>query len=135
MSAYIVPHQHIRYMLETLRRAEYKSSIRVCGADYYPLRDEDMQAVGQILVNANALSVNMNIRYSESEPADTFNFTPVFFGAFNPVQALKACDCFDYQASEVDDYRATAASVIVDCIRGAAIKQLPGYDDAEWGIG
>lgn len=132
MSAYIVHDQHIRYMLETLRRAEYKSSIRVCGTEYNAPIDADMQAVGQILMNANTLSVN--VRYGENEPAGDFRFLPVFVGEFDPLQALKACNCFDYQAGEIDDYRATAAAIIVDQIRGEAIRQLPGYDDAEWSI-
>ena len=40
---------------------------------------------------------------------------------------LKACDGFDYQACETDDYEQSVACCIVNAIRGYAIRRLPGY--------
>lgn len=50
------------------------------------------------------------------------------------MQVLKACDCFDYQACEVADYRATPAAALVDEIRADWVSRLPGWDAALWGI-
>lgn len=54
--------------------------------------------------------------------------------AISPVQALKACECFDYQACEVEGYDRSKAANLIRCIRGLAIAALPGYADAEWEI-
>lgn len=50
------------------------------------------------------------------------------------VEVLKACDCYDYQSCETDDYHETTAAKLVDRIRKSAIGKLPGYEDAPWGI-
>lgn len=50
----------------------------------------------------------------------------------NPVAILKLCDGLEYQSCETDDYRQTAAFALLNEIRGAAIRGLPGYDRAEW---
>ena len=53
---------------------------------------------------------------------------------FAPVQILKLCDCLDYQSCEPNDWQDSAAFELLERIRHAAIRTLPGYDDAEWGI-
>lgn len=45
---------------------------------------------------------------------------------------LKMCDCLEYQSCETDDYRQTVAFELLDNIRGAAIRCVPGYDDGPW---
>lgn len=47
---------------------------------------------------------------------------------------LKQLDCFDYQACEVTDYRATWARAVTDALRRAAICRLPDYQAAPWGL-
>ena len=49
-----------------------------------------------------------------------------------PIDVLKLCQGWDYQSSETDDWKDTLAWQQVDWIRGAAIRSLPGYDDADW---
>lgn len=49
-----------------------------------------------------------------------------------PVAILKMCDCLEYQSCETDDYRQTPAFALLDAIRGAAIRNLAGYEDAPW---
>ena len=53
----------------------------------------------------------------------------------DPATILKACDCYDYQSCETDDYRQSEAAKLIDGIRSYAIHNLPGYDDAPWGLG
>lgn len=47
---------------------------------------------------------------------------------------LKQLDHYDYQACEVADYRDTWAGRAVDQLRSAAIRKLPGYSQAPWGV-
>lgn len=48
----------------------------------------------------------------------------------NPVQILKMCACLDYQSCETDDWRQTVAFTLLDAIKDAAIRRLPGYDES-----
>lgn len=50
----------------------------------------------------------------------------------SPVELLKMADCLEYQSSETDDYRETLAYEVLDSIRRAAIRALPGYEEADW---
>lgn len=49
------------------------------------------------------------------------------------VAILKSCDCLQYQSCETPDYKESVAYHLLDAIRKAAIRALPGYDDAPWG--
>jgi len=52
-----------------------------------------------------------------------------------PIEALKMCDCIEYQSCETDDYHTTPAWWLLNGIRRAAIRLLPGYEDARgWEI-
>ena len=48
------------------------------------------------------------------------------------VAILKMCDCLDYQSCETDDWEETVAFRLLANIRAAAIRTLPGYEDAPW---
>ena len=52
--------------------------------------------------------------------------------ALRPIDVLKLCQSWDYQSSETDDWKDSLAWQQVDWIRNAAIRQLPGYEDADW---
>ena len=63
--------------------------------------------------------------------------TPIRFRYENnrsPVQILKACQCYDYQACETEGYEQTDAQRITRAIAAHAINNLDGYDKAEWSI-
>jgi hypothetical protein len=47
-----------------------------------------------------------------------------------PIDILKMCDCLEYQSCETDNYFTTAAWNLLQFIRRAAIRELPGYDGA-----
>jgi len=49
-----------------------------------------------------------------------------------PLHILKMCDCLEYQSCETDDYHTTTAWHLLQAIRRAAIRELPGYDEAPW---
>lgn len=53
---------------------------------------------------------------------------------FSPVQILKLCDCYEYQADGHPEWDLTAAPHLINRIRSRAIDSLPGYKEAEWSI-
>ena len=48
------------------------------------------------------------------------------------VQIVKACDCLAYQSDSWIDWPGSEAFRVLDAIRDAAIRALPGYDAAAW---
>jgi hypothetical protein len=51
-----------------------------------------------------------------------------------PVEIIKLCNCYDYQACETDDYYESVAAKWIDGLRHHAISNLPGYEEAPWGL-
>lgn len=48
------------------------------------------------------------------------------------IQVLKLSTSLDYQSCETDDWKDTLAWRQLDWINGAAIRSLPGYEEADW---
>ena len=61
-------------------------------------------------------------------------YIPDYHRVLTPIQVIKACNCFDYQACEVENYEETEAAKIIEAIRAAAIERLQGMEEAEWEI-
>jgi hypothetical protein len=49
-----------------------------------------------------------------------------------PIQILKLSRSLDYQSCETDDWKDTLAWRQLDWINGNAIRDLPGYENADW---
>lgn len=49
-------------------------------------------------------------------------------------QIRKACECFEYQACETDDYKQTLAARLIDLIRDTYPENEKLEDEAIWGI-
>ena len=91
----------------------------------------DPHTLGRMLIAENYRSVNY--RYTQKDEPHPYYFQ-IWGGRMDPVQVIKACDCFDYQACETDDYRDTAAARLVDNIRSKAIRAaLPQMETMKWG--
>lgn len=137
MSAYVVSHRHINAILTFANRA----NARLCAGvmRYDASNVEDLQRMAEILYAENVRSVNYRYRQpaslpgivDETERDIVFNFVR---DAFSPVDILRLCECYDYQACETPDYEASAAARIVNAIRHEAIRALPGYSNAKWRI-
>ena len=98
--------------------------------------EKDLQQMAQILMDENYRSVNFRYRSQDKPVAIEFKskYTLKNGGRITSLEVLKACDCFDYQACETDDYTNTLAWKIIDTIRGNAIRRLSGYDKIDcWG--
>lgn len=54
--------------------------------------------------------------------------------ALSPVVILKLCACLSYQSCESEDWETTKAHALLAEIKDAAIRLLPGYEEAPWGL-
>lgn len=135
MSAFVLSNAHLLALLNFA--ASYDQAPRLPafylagGRTLATTSAADLQTAAEILLAQNVASVNYRYRESAPAPAIVFNYSS---RPTDPVQILKACACYDYQAGETPDYSQTDAAAIVDRIRRAAIAALPGYDAADWEI-
>jgi hypothetical protein len=151
MSAYVVDHDHIRYLVsaamdariighcssamrwrwggETVRRAElHFGEIEKAAEVGQMLWDENLRSVRARYPNCAADDlpgpVDCDYVYGEHRP---------WFGRMDPVQVLKAIRCYAYQTCETGDYEATEAYAFLNSLEQHCIASLPGYGDAAWG--
>lgn len=124
MSAFLVSSDHIR-LLSVWAHGKRN------GIDL-----DAINATAKTLWDANVKS--LQARYEKNDdfgqaPAVCLNDASKFSRA-ELASVLKQCDCYDYQSCEFDGYENSEAAKIVERVRHKAICQLPGYDDAPWGI-
>lgn len=130
MSAFILNEYHLRTMVE------YALAQRVNAyhkGKWY--RSSDPGAADlflTVLYRQNVRSVDA--RYQEGNEVESLRYRPTGRPAVSAVQMIKACNCYDYQACETDDYYETLAYAISDAIRAAAGRLVPGYEEASWVI-
>lgn len=128
MSAFVVSDNHILVLVEAARRYTWDRE----KPETIHRGVENWQEIVDILIAENYRSVNH--RYPHQAEPHKIQYKPMSTFSFTPVDILKACDCYDYQACETNDYRQTQAAKIIDRIRAMAISKLPGYDKAPWRI-
>lgn len=93
---------------------------------------ESAGTVGQIIVEANARSVDY--RYREDTNVRAYAYRRPRTVDREPVEIIKACRCVAYQSCEVDDWPRSEAHAILEAITDMAVSRLPGMDDAAWDI-
>lgn len=125
MSAFVVTDIHIQELVRFLHNYD-SGSIRDFGLDHVAA----LSAVGQVLVDANYASVNY--RYSGTDKPYHFIAKPSATAVISGVQAMKACDCLEYQSCEVPDWEGSEAAKLLNRIRKLAGSTLPGYEQAKW---
>lgn len=126
MSAFIVGNYHISVMLQDIVPGAY---YYWNGVAYY--LNGNRRAVGQKLLNENYRSVNY--RYDKRQDPLDFRLASLN-RQYSPIEIIKACDCYDYQACETTDWKDTEAHAIVKMLRERAICALPRYEEAAWEI-
>lgn len=92
----------------------------------------ERESIAATLYAANVASVNHRYSENTSEELPGAEFERVLF--VSPMWIVKACDCVQYQSCERADYYSSEAWEILEQIKRAAVRALPGYDDAPWGI-
>ncbi len=149
MSAYIVDKNHVLYLLGA-------ADSRSCRGNYGPLTwyhndehhklpsdDEALAEVGNMLWMENVKSVSARYPNESSgtlpgPKGGGFVITPndvnrILWDRFDPVQVIKACDCFNYQSCEHEGWKTSEAFAFIESLRHSAWGHLPGYESAEWG--
>lgn len=139
MSAFLVNDTHINALLTWAMRPRWQAPAKY----YYDQPDaaipstgvtffDNLDTIGQCLVNQNYASLNGG--YGDTDPAHEYKHTRYSL-PLSPVDVIKACDCYNYQACETGkDYWTSEAHEIIDTIRERAIDELPGYEDAAYEI-
>ena len=131
MSAFQCDDSHISAL------AGYAAKHGLCYVATFPHRENDAERVGIMLHAANVASVFA--RYQGRHGSD--DAAPFVFNAraaarvvdAAPIAVIKAAQCFEYQACEVDGWDETPAARCIRQIIAHAISDLPGYNDAAWG--
>lgn len=126
MSAFIVSHRHIDALLTYANEQ---------GAYFWKHGDskiiKDLTKIGNILLAENYRAYNT--RYPTHQEAFENDYYFRFYGQspkLTPVEIIKGCACFDYQACEATDYERSDAAWIINAIRQCAIRNLPGWNEA-----
>lgn len=144
MSAWIVSKRHIDYMLSAGLALDPHGPLRwfvPVGAtvpeggarvEWRELTRETAGRVGVMLWAENFKSVGH--RYGESDTETELYEFARYRGEVEPVQVLKAIECFEYQSCEHDEWERSEAHAFCEALRHAAINRLPGYEAAAWGI-
>jgi hypothetical protein len=146
MSAYIVDKQHIQYLIDAAMQSASCGAFRwYHGGEWRELPKGDKERAAEIanmLWCENIKSVSHRYPHESSAtlpgPTETETIEPRDFHGirwlhFVPVQVAKACDCYDYQSCEHDEWETSEAKAFTDSLKESQWRRLPGYDDAEWG--
>lgn len=155
MSAFICSQEHIK-RLAVFASMNQNGRINV-DPRYLDLGQVNPAAVER-LKNADLATFYANVLYLENVrsvqhryPEDTWETLPgpiskplhctvsneEFYrhsDKINAVELLKLCNCIEYQSCETDDYKSSIAWRVLEAIRDAAVRRLPGYEEAEWAI-
>lgn len=124
MSAFIVSKLHIDFLI-------------TAAVGWKALEIEEADKTGAMLWRENYKSVNY--RYQERDRCPKYTLTP--FDATSPlcknlpINVLSCIACLEYQSCEHPGWARSEAKRFLSELRDVAIRQLPGYADAPWGIG
>lgn len=150
MSAFLVDREHIRFLISA---AQDRSLLgRENKLSWYHDRqrkellpdDRDgASSAGQMLWDANLKSINARYPDTVGKPENVpgrigetyiYAHSRSWGKRINPVEALKAIACFDYQACEDAGYWESEARDFLDSLTKVLIQALPGYDEAAWEV-
>ena len=102
----------------------------------------DAATVARILITENIKSVCH--RYNEDEATYYFEELSADVTAadrahvkaiqFTPIQLIKLIHCLDYQSCEHPGWKDSLAKRMLDHLEAGLVYQIPGYEDAPWGI-
>lgn len=116
MSAYVVDLNHIAYLVQAAKLPDSQAE----------------QQAGQMLWNENVKSVRY--RYPTHQiGAEVYPATTPRFSRFDPVQVIKACECYAHQSCEPPEWEESDAYAFVEGLIRDVCACLPGYDKAIWG--
>lgn len=131
MSAYQVSDYHINVLITWAAHNFKRGKISYYWQGKHRYITDEAKRCASVLFAQNVRSVNY--RYNDSEPAHGFIYRTEH-ARITPVQIIKACHCLEYQSCETPDWQDTEAHAIIKAIIAAAVRQLDGYDEADWSL-
>jgi hypothetical protein len=132
MSAYLVPDYHINALVSWAAGKHGSNAVSYWWAGRRREVRGDEKRIASVLYAENVRSVNS--RYKEHDPAHGFVFKLVA-NMLNPIDVIKGCHGYAYQACETEDWEQSEAHAIIQGIERSAIRSLPGYEDSNaWSI-
>ena len=139
MSSYVLGERHISYLVTAATLWAHQDGLRWGErrlAEVFP------EEIGAALLAENIASVRWN--YPGGDPDDLPGPIPlptpagyVFrreVSAVDPVQVLKALDCYEYQSDNHPGWPTSAAARFCAALRASATRRLPGYEQAQWEV-
>lgn len=127
MSAYLVPAYHINALVSWAAGQHGSNAVSYYwGGRRRDVRNDEAR-IASVLFAENVRSVNA--RYKEADPAHGFKFQRVS-NRLNPIDVIKGCHGYAYQACEADGWEQSEAFAIIEGIERSAIRSLPGYQDS-----
>ena len=135
MSAFIVPDNHIHsiltYAKKHLGKINYNErNVRLFGS----YANDEINELGQILVNANYRSVNTRYPKDNFFPTTPHKYNYRSVCDISAIEVIKACHCLDYQSCEFDGWEKSDAYKILQNIIQQATYKLENYESAPWVI-
>ncbi len=127
MSAYLVPDYHINALVSWAAGRHGSNAVSYYWGGRRREVRGDEKRIASVLFAENVRSVNA--RYRESDPAHGFVFKRVV-NVLNPIDVIKGCHGYGYQACEAEGYEQSEAFAIVAAIAQSAIRALPGYEES-----
>lgn len=128
MSAFLVPAYHINALVSWAAGKHGSNAVSYYwGGKHREVRNDEAR-IASVLYAENVRSVNA--RYQEHDPAHGFKFKRVP-NLLNPVDVIKACHGYSYQACEADDWEQSEAFAIIKGIERSAVRSLPGYAESD----
>ena len=127
MSAFIVPDYHINALVSWAATRNGSNAVSYYWGNRRRYVRDDAKRIASVLFAENVRSVNA--RYSEADPAHGFVFKQVP-NMLNPIDVIKGCHGYSYQACEADGWEESEAFAIINGIEQSAIRCLPGYDES-----
>jgi hypothetical protein len=139
MSAYVVQAEHINVLIWAAHQGFrwhrsnfawiYDNPIRV-----NHLTDDNLDQVGQMLVDANTASVNYRHVHSPALEPYLYRYTRPLHTSWSIVEVLNAVDYYEYQSSQPNDWDTSQAHAFCRELQKMLIQALPGYDRGPWAI-
>jgi hypothetical protein len=133
MSAYVVSDKHINYLVNAAIHYNTHCTYITWGESRAEFGNAD--EIARALLGENIKSVAY--RYSEQpDLASVEAFRHRWDGLKAPdaVQVLKAIHCYEYQSCEHPRWAGSPAWSFVRQLERAAMRRVPGYEEAEWSI-
>jgi len=129
MSAWIVSSDHIDALVQSAM--ERGVSWRVVGDKWVKATPDNASEVGRMLWRENHRSVNY--RYNQRTRTPHYDYRPSKH-VLSPGFVMAQVACYEYQTCEHPAWYGSQAYRLTTALTRSLARELPGYDDAPWGV-